>query len=145
MMRILIAALTRFEGGAKMTWEHFDIRDEGACLLQARGDAATVDAHYAIGIVTTGKQRAFWGCQMIIRLPDREIVGRSKGNSDSYLPVLRETNKLLAAMNLILLVAGNAPSYSESALSGGGGRGYVDGSKSALRIMSVYRSGVVPH
>ncbi len=124
-----------------MTWEHFDIRDTGECRVQQIGESGTIFARYAIGLLSTGKQRVFWGYQLVISLADREFVAKSKGYSESYLPVLTVANELLSVENLILLVVGNAPSYSESAMSGGGGYGYVDGSKSALKIMSEYPDG----
>lgn len=121
-----------------MTWEHFDIRENGDCRIQKIGEIGTVDARYTMGIMSTGKQRVFWGYQLIISLPDREFVAKSKGYSGSYLPVLVVANEILAEEKLRLLVAGNAASYSESAMSGDGGRGYIDGNKFALKIMSEY-------
>lgn len=121
-----------------MTWEHFDNRENGDCRLQKIGEFSTLDARYAMGFLLTGKQRVFWGYRLIITLADREFVAKSKGCSESYLPVLTVATEILAAEKLLLLVVGNAPSYTESAMSGRGGRGYVDGCKSALGIMSEY-------
>ena len=68
---------------------------------------------------------------MVINLPGKDFVVKSKGNSDSYSPLLRAANKVPAVENLVLLVLSNTRSYSESPMSGDAGYGYVEGNKAA--------------
>ena len=91
-----------------------------------------------MGYLSTGKQRVFWGYQIVITLGAREFVAKSEGGAESFRPVLRVCNDVLRAEGLRLLVAGNAPSYAESGLSSGSGYGYVEGCSKALKIMSEY-------
>ena len=119
-----------------MNREHFSVKDEGECRLQHLEGGDTQLASYRMGHLLTGRQRVFSGYQIVITLAGKEIVAQSQGYSESYRPVLRECNQILAAQGLRLQVAGNAPRYSESPMSGGAGYGYVEGVSKALKIMS---------
>ena len=119
-----------------MSWEHFDIRKRGICPLQDVRTGEIFNVPYLMGKISTGKQRVFWGHQIIIQMPENAIAGKVKGWTESYLEALRECNTQLFAVDLRLLVAGNGPSYNESAMSSGAGFGYVGGRKSGLHIMS---------
>jgi len=89
-----------------------------------------------MGTITTGKSRMFEGYFLCVRIENLEIIGKSKGNCDSYRLALDDCNDQLEQKGLRLLVAGNSPEYSESALSGGSGYGCVSGMRDPLSIMS---------
>ena len=63
-------------------------------------------------------------------------MGSSQGYSESYSLALRDCNKNMAEHDLVLLVTGNVEDYSESAMSGGSGYGYLKDSRRAVNIMS---------
>ena len=90
--------------------------------------------------VTTGKSRVFWGYQIIVYYKGVAIAGRSKGYSETYSLALKDCNSQMAEQGLTLLVAGNLSSYSESAMSGPAGYGYIKGKKTGVRIMSTAES-----
>ena len=122
-----------------MSWEHFEVKFSGECQLQHMVETETFNATYEMGILTTGRQRVFWGYhQIVIELPDGRVVGKSKGYSGSYSFALDNCNEALREAKLRLLVAGNAPTYSESAMSSGSGMGYVVGRQSAVGIMATW-------
>ena len=119
-----------------MAWEHLSIKSQGHCTVQHVLNQNTFSAAFRMETIETGKQRVHWGYQLVLALPDGVIVARRPGWSGSYQDVLQDCNAQLAARNLRLLVAGNASSYNESAMSGEGGSGYVQGRHSPLHIMS---------
>ncbi|RIZ64938.1 MAG: hypothetical protein D0531_12165 [Methylococcales bacterium] len=119
-----------------MSWEHFEIRDQGICTVLVTDTNERTQCHYELGIITTGKSRMFWGYQIIINYKDVTIAGRSKGYSETYSQALKDCNTQMAEQGLTLLVAGNLPTYSESAMSGPAGHGYIKGYQTGVRIMS---------
>jgi hypothetical protein len=122
-----------------MAWEHFDIRDHGLCKVKDKASGEVLDCPYERGIVNTGKSRVFAGYKLIVNFAGKEIVGRDKNCSESYLSALQDCNKQMEAVGGLLLVAGNAPGYYETGLSGGAGFGYIHGKKgAAVNIMSFY-------
>jgi hypothetical protein len=122
-----------------MSWEHFDSKASGTCQLQNSTDNTTLNGQYQRGLISTGKSRVFHGYYIKVYLEDGEIImGTDPNNSDSYTLALKDFNAHLAAKNLRLLVAGNVPEYSESAMSGPAGYGYLPGEKKAVDIMSSY-------
>ena len=119
-----------------MSWEHFDVKKTGLCTVLRRETGERFQCPYQLGTVSTGKSRVFWGYQISINLGDREIIGKSQGYSESYVLALKECNWKLEAEGLLLLVAGNSAHYSESAMSGSAGYGYVSDRMAAVHIMS---------
>lgn len=119
-----------------MPWEHFDIRRSGSCMARIDETGEILTCDYETGIISTGKTRVFWGYQIIIRMGWKEIIGRSKGYSETYALALKDCTEQLAAMGITLLVAGNSADYSESALSGGSGYGYLEGKQGGVHLMS---------
>ena len=119
-----------------MAWEHFEIKDQGLCKVFDKTSKEILDCQYELGIVSTGKQRVFWGYRLVIYAPDFIIVGSSKGYSESYRPALRDCNEKMTEHGLVLLIAGNVENYSESAMSGGSGYGYLRNTRGSVNIMS---------
>lgn len=78
----------------------------------------------------------FWGYSVSIKTETKEIVGKSQGYVGTYRYALDDCNRKLALDGLILRVAGNAEGYSESALSGPAGLGYLEGRPEAVEILS---------
>lgn len=119
-----------------MAWEHFEKRASGECKAVRNADGTVVPGTYEMGIITTGKSRMFEGYFIYVRIENLEIIGKSKGNCDSYRLALDDCNDRLDKEGLRLMVAGNAPTYSESALSGVSGYGYISGGRDPLGIMA---------
>lgn len=119
-----------------MAWEHIEVRNAGRCHLQDLSNVAlTIRARYRFESISTGKQRVYWGHQLVIVLPETDIVGRIKAGTGSGIDELHLCNAQLRDRGLRLLVAGNAPSFSVSAMSESSGFGYIGGHEEALHIM----------
>lgn len=121
-----------------MAWEHFDISGSGVCKALKSETGEVFDCDYQRGIVSTGKSRTFWGYKIVVKIGEVEVVGKSKGYSESYAPALDDCNRKLELEGFRLLVAGNSKRYSESARSGGSGYGYIEGLDKAVDIMSFF-------
>jgi len=123
-----------------MVWEHFNIDDGDFCNVLEKTSNELCECLYEIGTLTTGKSRVFWGYQIIVYYKGVAITGRSKGYSETYTLALKDCNTQMAEQGLTLLVVGNLSSYSESAMSGPAGYGYIKGKKTGVRIMSTAES-----
>ena len=119
-----------------MAWEHFSVVKQGTCEIQSLLTMEITGVAYEMGTIETGKQHVFWGHQIVIHTPEVGIIGRAKGWNGSYLSALQDCNTQLMAAEWRLLVAGNVPTYRESAMSGDGGYGYIRGRRKALHLMS---------
>ncbi len=119
-----------------MSWEHFSCENHGTCEIQNTTSREIFSVPFSMGLVSTGKQRVYWGKKIILQMPGKLIVGKAKGSNGSYLDALDECNAQLNEIAHRLLVVGNSPSYNESAMSGEAGFGYVRGCMTALHIMS---------
>ena len=119
-----------------MPWEHLNTTRAGDCPVVSVTTGQTVTATYALGRVSTGRSRVFWGYQLVVSVAGVDFTGRSQGESGSYLPAVRACADALQAAGWQLRVAGTAPGYSESAMSGGAGFGYVEGVQGGVHIMS---------
>lgn len=117
-------------------WERFRPGASGRCALRRVGDGAILSGDFERGTVTTGKSEVFWGYRVSIKTETKEIVGKSQGDAGTYRDALDDCNRKLALDGLILRVAGNAEGYSESALSGPAGFGYLEGHPEAVDILS---------
>lgn len=118
------------------SWERFRPGASGRCALRRAGDGAILSGDYERGTVATGKSEVFWGYYVSIKTETKEVVGKSQGYAGTYRYALDDCNRKLALDGLILLVAGNAEGYSESALSGPAGFGYLEGHPEAVDILS---------
>lgn len=118
-----------------MPWEHFEVRKTGICDVQCLSTGETFNARYRLEFISTGKQRVYWGHQLVIELPEMSIVGRVKGGGGSYISELQLCNAQLQDAGLRLLVAGNDPTYYVTGLSESSGFGYISGHKKAVHIM----------
>ena len=123
-----------------MSWEHFEISEGDFCNVLEKTSNELCECLYEIGTITTGKSRVFWGYQIIVYYKGIAIAGRNKGYSGTYSLALKDLNTHMAEQGLTLLVAGNLRSYSESAMTGPAGYGYLRGNKTAVRIMSTAES-----
>ena len=123
-----------------MSWEHFQISEGDFCNVLEKASNELCECLYEIGTITTGKSRVFWGYQIIVYYKGIAIAGRNKGYSGTYSLALKDLNTHMAEQGLTLLVAGNLRSYSESAMTGPAGYGYLRGNKTAVRIMSTAES-----
>jgi hypothetical protein len=123
-----------------MAWEHFEINDGDFCNVLEKASNELCECLYEIGTLTTGKSRVFWGYQIIVYYKGVAIAGRSKGYSETYSLALKDCNSQMAEQGLILLVAGNLSTYSESAMTGPAGYGYLRDNKTAVKIMSTAES-----
>ncbi|MBK1642466.1 hypothetical protein CKO12_11370 [Chromatium okenii] len=121
-----------------MRWEHFEPKKSGTCQLQKTTDNTILSGEYERGIVTTGKSRVFHGYYVRVDIDGETVTGFDPIHSESYHLALQNCNAQLAEKDLRLLVAGNVPEYSESAMSGGSGYGYLPGHKKAIDIMTSY-------
>lgn len=119
-----------------MNWEHFELSDQGFCAVFEKISNELYECLYEIGTLTTGKSRVFWGYQIIVYYKGVAIAGRNKGYSGTFSLALKDCNTHMAEQGLTLLVAGNLSTYSESAMSGPAGYGYITGNKTGVHIMS---------
>ena len=118
-----------------MPWEHFEVRKTGICHVQRLSMGEFFDARYRLEFISTGKQRVYWGNQLVIELPEMSIVGRVKAGGGSYISELKLCNAQLEDVGLRLLVAGNDSTYYVTGLTESSGFGYINGHKKAVHIM----------
>lgn len=118
-----------------MNWWHFEVKHSGKCSVRDESSGERFECSYQMGHLTTGKNRVHWGRQILVSTPKGDIVGKSQGDTGSYRPPLIECNRLMGEAGYSLLVAGNTPGYSESALSGPSGQGYPSGRLNPVSIM----------
>lgn len=121
-----------------MIWEHFEVAKTGTCEVFKKSTGEIIYCNYKLGVISTGKSRVFYGYQIEITNEKFSIfiAGKSKGYSETYSIALRDCNNKMEEAGLSLLVAGNSSDYSESAMSGGSGYGYIKGRKERIYIMS---------
>ncbi|MEI2769906.1 MAG: hypothetical protein V9G98_03935 [Candidatus Competibacter sp.] len=126
-------------------WERFHPSASGQCALERVGDDVILSGDYERGTLVTGKSEVFWGYYVSIRTETTEVVGKSQGDAGTYRFALDDCNRKLALDDcnrklaldgLTLLAAGNVKGYSESALSGPAGFGYLKGHPGAVDILS---------
>jgi hypothetical protein len=119
-----------------MSWEHFEASTEGECKAINEKTGEIVELLYERGIISTGRSRVFWGYYISLTNEQMKVIGQSEGYSESWKRALADCNRKLKILGLTLLVAGNSQNYSESAMSGGAGYGYLKDQRGAVDIMS---------
>ncbi|MCC6200383.1 MAG: hypothetical protein IT466_06380 [Moraxellaceae bacterium] len=121
-----------------MTWEHIQLIQSGECKLLDVKNNSVFEAEYELGLITTGKQRVFWGRSICLYSQKVNVQEKIQGDYDSFRRVLMSCNKALEIHNLKLLVAGNCVGYYETPFSASSGYGYIKEQKAmeAISIMA---------
>jgi hypothetical protein len=109
----------------EMKWETLQNVKRGVCQVRNKRTWEISQGQYERGWLYRGKNPVFYGYQISVSFDEHKIVGKSVGDSESFQPVLRNCNEQIEALGYELLVAGNSKHYSESAMSGGAGCGYL--------------------
>lgn len=105
-----------------MNWKHYEIWRTGTVTINHVDQEA--HCNFAIGGITTGKQRVFHRFYIRLTLPDgAQVIGEDQHNLRSALfDVGIELNKL----GITLSVAGLDERFYETGLSHNSGLGYID-------------------
>jgi hypothetical protein len=104
-----------------MDWKHYEHWQRGsACLII---DGEDHESRYDLGEVSTGRQRVFHRYYVRLFLPD----GSHMIGEDAYglRAALFDLDRQLQDRDMVLLVAGLEPNWSESGLSFNSGFGYL--------------------
>ena len=109
----------------EMKWETLQNVKRGVCQVRHQRTWEISEVEYERGLLYRGKNPVFYGYQISVTFGEHKIIGKSVGYCESFQPALRDCNEQIEALGYELLVAGNSRHYSESAMSGGAGCGYV--------------------
>ncbi len=114
-----------------MPWKHYEPQRSGRCHIDIAGDDTR--AKFEMGVVTTGKQRVFFGYYKKVVSPDGvEGTGESPATIRKALHSLGDQ---LANGGRRLLCAGRHDCFYESGLSFNSGFGYIEGRDGSLHMM----------
>lgn len=114
-----------------MSWEHWEIGQEGNVVAFVA--EKPVRCPYAIGSITTGRQRVFHRHFVAISLPDgSRIEGR---DPHCIVAALEKVGAFAAQYGFRLFAAGLDPRFYESGLSFNSSWGYMEGHDRAIHMM----------
>lgn len=104
-----------------MNWKHYEQWQRGSASIVIGGEDH--ETRYDLGEVSTGRQRVFHRYFVRLFLPDgSQLIGE-----DAYglRAALFDLDRQLQERDMLLLVAGLEPNWSESGLSFNSGYGYL--------------------
>ena len=101
-----------------MEWKKYQARASGQCAVDLRGEGVLAD--FEMGIIETGRSRAFFGYYIKIT---------------SAHAALRALDEEVALDDGRLLCAGLRDDFHETGLSANTGFGYIEGFRHALHMM----------
>jgi len=114
-----------------MEWKKYQARASGQCAVDLRGEGVLAD--FEMGIIETGRSRAFFGYYIKITSEEGgEWIGEDRWSAHAALRALDEE---VALDDGRLLCAGLRDDFHETGLSANTGFGYIEGFRHALHMM----------